>query len=109
MPRRYNKMPPLTARAEKALWKTIELWTRIASGENVDEDCPLCVAFPGDDDCDVCPVNQRMPGEKFCIHVPAWRRFNGTKLGSVENLKAAKACVRFLRDTLRLGLAARGK
>ena len=131
MPRRYNAMPPLTQKAERALRKTIARWERRAAGDNLSGfnaesylnlaeesrrqaeltrrqvECPLCAAFPAN--CPACPVYQRMPGSKDCFDVPAYGEWNHTPDASPEETEAAKKVARFLRDTLRLGLAAREK
>lgn len=110
MPRRYRPMPPLTHRAERALRKCIkEKWELRASGGSGALECELCVTYP--DDCEGCPValRARVTG---CRNTPYDDWSQKWALGTRAHsdplvVAAAKKELRFLKDTLRLGLAAR--
>lgn len=115
--RRYNKMPPLTQKAERALRKCIEeKWELIVSGDiSEDTDCALCEIYIGDSDfascsCIGCPVRQRT-GAAFCRETPylSWRQeaVYSDRPRSSKAITAARRELRFLKDTLRLGLKAR--
>lgn len=108
MPRRYRPMPPLTRRAERALRKTIaEKWEPLANGKTTAADCALCEEFITDREfCTKCPVAIRA-GELGCTNTP-YMRIEGIR-GSTQFIQSAKRELRFLRDTLRLGLKAREK
>lgn len=120
MPRRYNKMQPLTKKAERALRGTIKQWEVRASGKPVDEYCPLCVFksysydFPIGQyiSCKKCPVVMRFGMTCFCSHSFVKYRSAVIARRSPDYANPhvtihAKRVLRFLRDTLRLGLKAR--
>jgi len=118
MPRRYKRMKGLTYRAERALRKCLrEKWDPLARGEEPETFwCELCIQYSPTDMssqknsyCLRCPVMART-GQRDCKGSPyrEWENaYNDLGIASPQAIAAAKAERRFLRDTLRLGLAAR--
>ena len=100
MPRRYQKMKPLTQKGEEALRATIKDWERVGGRVHASF-CHLCGLLQ----CDECPVDQRTG--YGCTSHRFLREWYSTWDGTPEAERAARKIRRFLRDTLRLGIAAR--
>ncbi len=111
MPRRYNKMPPLTTEAERALRESIKKWEYLSSGEATSEpDCALCEIWNNiKSDCSGCPLSMRTGTTCYDDKSPydRWLCVSGDTYNSPNVMAAAKQMLRILRDTLRLGLKAR--
>lgn len=116
MPRKYKAMTGLTYRAERALRRCIrDKWEPLASGKFDKPREPFCVCCALLD-CDKCPIGERA-GVYGCQNTPYIAWFRSLK-GQVDwpytvdyntptTVALAKKELRFLKDTLRLGLAAR--
>ncbi len=128
MTKRYKPLKGLTYRAERALKKCIkEKWEPLASGKfegDEEPECVLCETFIG---CGLCPVFLRT-GITDCYNTPyrAWGTLHskatfmvpwGEDRRSLATIAynaptvvaAAKKELKFLKDTLRYGLAARAR